>query len=331
MSPLEPPLAATVGIAQWLPAPGQPAANEAAAAASVRHLASAGCDVVVLPELWPCGYDPRTLAADAAGAAEPLDGPRVRRLAALAAAAGVLLCAGSLPERGADGAVYNTAVLLSAAGELLLAHRKAHLYPPVEPAVFAPGPVAASTAVTAELGTVGLAVCFDGDFPETARALRLAGADVVLLPSAYETAAAPWWDTLYPASALANGQWWIMANQHGDNGGLELLGGSQVIAPDGTVAAAAPRGKATAGDGCRYLITRLPLRESLSRAAQESAPLLACRRPALYSALGTLSGCPGAGRHVRTLPAISAKETAPGSGVPMDRSPCVRERPRLAA
>jgi predicted amidohydrolase len=46
--------------------------------------------------------------------------------------------------------------------------------------------------------------------------------DVVLLPSAYETAAAPWWDTLYPASALANGQWWIMANQHGDNGGPVL-------------------------------------------------------------------------------------------------------------
>jgi predicted amidohydrolase len=286
MRSAEAPLAATVGIAQWLAVPGQPAANEATAAAAVRHLASQGCDAVVLPELWPCGYHPGTLAADVADAAEPLDGPRLGRLAALAAEAGVLLCAGSIPELAADGAVYNTAVLLSPSGELLLAHRKAHLYPPVEPAVFAPGPVVASTTVTAELGTVGLAVCFDGDFPETARALRLAGADVVLLPSAYETAAAPWWDTLYPASALANGQWWIMANQHGDNGGLELLGGSQVIAPDGTVAAAAPRGKSTATGECRYLTTRLPLRESLSRAAQESGPLLACRRPALYAALG---------------------------------------------
>ena len=107
----------------------------------------------------------------------------------------------------------------------------------------------------------------------------------MLLPSAYETAAASWWDTLYPANALANGQWWIMANQHGDNGGLELLGGSQVIAPDGTVAAAAPRGKPAGDDGCHYLVARLPLRESLARAAQESGPLLAGRRPALYSAL----------------------------------------------
>lgn len=74
-----------------------------------------------------------------------------------------------------------------------------------------------------------------------------------------------------------------MANQHGDNGGLELLGGSQVIALDGTVAAAARQ-------VCRYLVARLPLRESLSRAAQESGPLLACRRPALYAALTALAG-----------------------------------------
>jgi predicted amidohydrolase len=279
------PDSATVGIAQWLPVPGQPAVNEATASAAVRHLAARGCDAVVLSELWVCGYDPRTLAADAAAAAEPLDGPRLARLVALAAEAGVLLCAGSLPERGADGAVYNTAVLLSASGELLLAHRKAHLYPPLEPVVFAPGEVVASTADTPQLGRVGLAVCFDGDFPETARALRLAGADVVLLPSAYETAAAPWWDTLYPANALANGQWWIMANQHGDNGGLELLGGSQVIAPDGTVAATAPHGKQAATDGCHYLIARLPLRDSLARAAEDSAPLLTSRRPALYRPL----------------------------------------------
>ena len=286
-SPSGPPESATIGVAQWLAVPGQSAVNEATAVAAVRHLAAQGCDAVVLPELWPCGYDPRTLAADAADAAEPLDGPRVALLAAVAAEAGVLLCAGSLPERGADGALYNTAALLSASGELLLAHRKAHLYPPLEPAVFAPGAAAASTARTPQLGTVGVAVCFDGDFPETARALRLAGADVVLLPSAYETAAAPWWDTLYPANALANGQWWIMANQHGDNGGATLLGGSQVIAPDGTVTAAAPRGKQTAADGCTYLVTRLPLRDSLSRAAQDSGPLLAGRRPALYGALAT--------------------------------------------
>ncbi len=76
-----------------------------------------------------------------------------------------------------------------------------------------------------------------------------------------------------------------MANQHGDNGGIELLGGSQVIAPDGTVAAALPRGKEAATDSCACLISRLPLRDALTRAAGESGALLACRRPGLYTAL----------------------------------------------
>jgi predicted amidohydrolase len=59
------PRTATVGIAQWLALPGQPAINEATAASAVRDVASQGCDVVVLPELRPCGYDPRTRKADA--------------------------------------------------------------------------------------------------------------------------------------------------------------------------------------------------------------------------------------------------------------------------
>jgi predicted amidohydrolase len=74
-----------------------------------------------------------------------------------------------------------------------------------------------------------------------------------------------------PGDTLANGQWWIMANQHGN----DLLGGSQIIAPDGSIAAAAPRGEAT--PGCQYLVHQVEL------AAHECGPLLAGRRPDLYS------------------------------------------------
>ena len=94
----------------------------------------------MLPELWPSGYSPKTLADDVAASAEPLDGPRTAALARAAAAAGAWLAAGSVPERdGAD--VYNTALLFGREGELRGVHRKAHLYAPLgEDLIFAAGP-----------------------------------------------------------------------------------------------------------------------------------------------------------------------------------------------
>jgi predicted amidohydrolase len=116
---------------------------------------------------------------------------------------------------------------------------------------FSAGAAAVTAGDVTGLGRTGLCVCFDGDFPETARSPRAAGAGVVLHPSAYEAAAESWWDTIYPAQALCNGQWWVSANQHGASqhgasqhggaGGDRMLGGSRVIAPDGRVVVAAPR------------------------------------------------------------------------------------------
>jgi predicted amidohydrolase len=226
-----------VGIAQWTPE-RDPDVNLRTAQAAVRELARRGCQLALLPELWLCGYRTASLAADARAAAEPIDGPVQRHLAALAAATGVVLCAGSFPELD-GGQLFNTAVVYGPAGDLLLRHRKTHLYG-AEPEVFRPGDTVTAGDV-AGIGRVGLCVCFDGDFPETARALRNAGADLVLHPSAYEATVDRWWDTIYPAHALCNGQWWISANQHGGASADRMLGGSRVIAPDGRTVAAAPR------------------------------------------------------------------------------------------
>ncbi len=226
-----------VGIAQWTPGYDRDISLRTAESA-VRELARRGCQLAVLPELWLCGYRAATLAADVRAAAEPIGGPVQRHLAALAGATGLVLCAGSFPELD-GGQLFNTAVVYGPAGDLLLRHRKAHLYG-AEPEVFQPGNTV-TVGDIAGIGRVGLCVCFDGDFPETARALRAAGADLVLHPSAYEAAVDRWWDTIYPAHALCNGQWWISANQHGGTSADRMLGGSRVIAPDGRIVAAAPR------------------------------------------------------------------------------------------
>jgi len=197
--------------------------------AAINELARRGCGLVVLHELWLCGYRSATLAEDARAAAEPLDGPVQQRLAGLAREAGLVLCAGSFPERD-GGRLFNTAVVYGPAGDLLLSHRKACLYGDAETGAFSAGEVAVTAGEVPGLGQTGLCVCFDGDFPETARSLRAAGAGVVLHPSAYEVAAESWWDTIYPAQALCNGQWWLSANQHGGAGGDRMLGVSLLLA-----------------------------------------------------------------------------------------------------
>jgi len=95
---------------------------------------------------------------------------------------------------------------------------------------------------------------------------------------AYEIAAESWWDVLYPANALVNGQWWVMANQCGD----ELLGKSRVIAPDGRIAAQASR--VGQGDDSELLVVSVDLecgiREAERTAGALWADLPGARRPA---------------------------------------------------
>src|ERR1700751_1165165 len=157
-----------VAAAQWLATPGEPGGNLDAA----RHWVGAGAAaaLVVLPELWPCGYDVPSLASDAAAAAEPVPGSRTEALGALAQRHGIWVFAGSVPERDGD-AICNTAVVFNRDGALVARHRKAHLYCPTgEDAVFASG--GRLTSFTdPELGHVAVTVCFDGDFPEVAGAL----------------------------------------------------------------------------------------------------------------------------------------------------------------
>jgi len=261
--------------------------------AHVAALADRGADLVVLPELWPCGFDWGSLDEIAADAAEPLDGPRRVALAECARAAGIWLAAGSVPERH-GGALYNTALLFDPGGRLRAWHRKAHLYQPLgEADIFAPGD-RLTVCPADEFGTVGLTVCFDGDFPEVARGLRTAGATLVIQPCAYETGAREWWRTLYPAHALSNAQWWVMANQCGTNPSGTLLGESQVISPSGRVLARARGARDGETPPPELMTVPVRLAAELASAEQETDALRSLRRPGL--AVHTVEDVPaGAG------------------------------------
>ncbi len=275
------PVGLRVACAQWLPAPGRPDENLDSATRWIGEAAAAGADVVVLPEMWACGYDAATLVRDAEAAAEPIPGSRSAVIAGLAARHGLWVFAGSVPER-AGGRVYNTAMVFNRSGELIARHRKAHLYQPTgENAIFAAGDRLTSFA-DGELGRVAVVVCFDGDFPDVGRALAVRGVELVIMPSAYEWEARAYWDRFYPAAALAGGQWWVLANQCGSTPSGTLLGGSKVISPAGEVLAEARRAAPGETPPPELLLCRLEETAQTSQARQFAAVLRDRRRPELY-------------------------------------------------
>lgn len=163
--------------------------------------------LVVLPELFCTSYQ----VPDWLSLAEPLQEARYTRfLSGLAREHGVWLCGGSQPELD-EGRVYNTATLFSPQGELVLSHRKVHLFDVDIPGgitffesdFFSPGEEV--SVVDTELGTLGLAVCFDVRFPEIFRAMALKGAEVVLLPAAFNTTTGPaHWELQLRCRAVEN-------------------------------------------------------------------------------------------------------------------------------
>ncbi|MCC6942302.1 MAG: carbon-nitrogen hydrolase family protein [Novosphingobium sp.] len=224
-----------VGLAQWLAVPGG-ARENVDAAFGLMDAMDPACNLIVLPEFWTCGFDPESFVEDVRRTAVTLDGPLVRKLCDWARAHGVYLVPGTLSEKDGDR-IFNTTLLIGPNGDILARHRKAHLWG-LEDTVMTAGDRATICKGT-DFGDIGLSICFDGDFPETARAMRKGGARLVINPSAYFLPFDTWWETLFPAHALLNGQWWIMSNQAGSHGSVTLFGKSQVISPAGKIVASA--------------------------------------------------------------------------------------------
>ncbi|RIY02496.1 hydrolase [Aureimonas flava] len=194
----------------------------------------AGAALAHLPELAIPGYgvEPEALQAEAAQAPAAL-----ARLGRMVHETGVALALGMpIPE---GGAVRNAAVFL-APGAAPVVYAKRFLYGEHERAAFRPGTVGAPVVAFAGL-RIGLLVCFDVEFPETVRALALAGADLVLVPTALPAGAGARFiaRTLVPARAFENGLFLSYADWCGADRRFRFQGLSAVAGPDGALLAAA--------------------------------------------------------------------------------------------
>ena len=136
-----------------------------------------GADVLVLPELFLTGYN---IGQAVHELAESHDGPSLAAIRQTAQESACALCVGFAERAG--NKVFNSAALISSRGEQICVYRKIHLFGEQETALFSRGEELAVAKLAGR--HVGLAICYDIEFPEFARALKRQGAEAVLVPTA---------------------------------------------------------------------------------------------------------------------------------------------------
>ncbi|WP_022892166.1 carbon-nitrogen hydrolase family protein [Agromyces subbeticus] len=187
-------------------------------------------DLVVVPELLLAAPGP-LLVADPdfdERAATTVPGPLTDRLGELARDLGVWLVPGSLVERGDDDRLHNTAIAISPEGEIVARYRKLFPWQPYEE--LEPG----RDFVTFDIpgrGRIGLAICFDGSFPEVARQLAWLGAEVIIQPTLTTTRDREMEVVMSRANAFANQVFVVNLNGSAPSG----VGESVVVDPEGTI------------------------------------------------------------------------------------------------
>ncbi|MEW5826064.1 MAG: nitrilase-related carbon-nitrogen hydrolase [Candidatus Bipolaricaulota bacterium] len=261
-----------IGVAQTDPIFGQPKANVEQALALLERQPA---DLWVLPEFFATGY----LFADAAEAArfaEPIPGgPTTRELAAFCHDHACFVAAG-LPEAAPEG-TYNAAVLVGPDG-LVATYRKIHLFA-LEKELFLPGD-RPFFVVRAGDARVGLMVCFDHLFPESARSLALLGADVLAHPANLVLPGLG--QQTMVVRALENGVYAATSNRVGREarGEVELryTGESQIVGPRGDVLVR------LSPDRVEAAVVAIDLARARDKSLTARNDKLADRRPNLYAA-----------------------------------------------
>ena len=220
-------------------------------AEGIVDLARRGAQLIVLQELHNSLYFCQTESVDNFDLAEPIPGPSTNFFGEIAKQLGVVIVT-SLFERRAPGLYHNTAVVIEKDGSIAGKYRKMHI--PDDPAYyekfyFTPGDLGFQPIQTS-VGRLGVQVCWDQWYPEGARLMALAGAEILIYPTAigYESTDTPEeqqrqrvaWTTVQRGHAVANGLPVVAVNRvgyepdpSGQTNGIQFWGSSFVAGPQG--------------------------------------------------------------------------------------------------
>ena len=231
--------------------------NMAKSIAGIRDAASQGAKLIVLQELHRSLYFCQTEDVDVFDLAETIPGPSTDILGALAKELNVVIVS-SLFEKRATGLYHNTAVVLETDGSIAGKYRKMHI--PDDPGFyekfyFTPGDLGFEPIQTS-VGKLGVLVCWDQWFPEAARLMAMAGAEILIYPTAIgwdpsdekdeQTRQKDAWVISQRAHAVANGVPVISCNRVGHESdpstqseGIQFWGNSFIAGPQGEILAEA--------------------------------------------------------------------------------------------
>ena len=226
-------------------------ANMLNLATKIRKLAKEGAELIVLQELHNSLYFCKQEDVNLFDSAEPIPGPSTTFFGDLAKELGVVIVT-SLFERRATGLYHNTAVVLEKDGTIAGKYRKIHI--PDDPGYyekfyFTPGDLGFQPIQTS-VGKLGVLVCWDQWYPEAARLMALAGAELLIYPTAIgydpndtkdeQERQRIAWQTVQRGHAVANGLPVVTVNRCGEEEGVPFWGTSFVAGPQGELLYEAP-------------------------------------------------------------------------------------------
>ncbi len=247
--------------------------NIEASEAGICKAVDQGAQLVILPELHSSHYFCQSEETANFDLAETIPGPTTEYFSAMARELRIVLVI-SIFEKRAPGLYHNSAVVIEKDGTIAGTYRKMHI--PDDPGYyekfyFAPGDLG-FTPIDTSVGRLGLMVCWDQWYPEAARLMALAGADILIYPTAIgwdprddqdeKDRQRDAWVTIQRSHAIANGLPLLSINRTGfesapDGGpGSQFWGGSFVAGPQGELLAEAPI------DGEQVLIAKIDFRDS---------------------------------------------------------------------
>ncbi|KAA0910458.1 carbon-nitrogen hydrolase family protein [Pusillimonas sp. ANT_WB101] len=240
----------------------------------IEQAAKEGAELVVVPEFFNTIFFAQYRDTQYYSLAETEAGPSISAMRQTAERNGIAIVA-TIYEKVEAGLYFDTAMHITASGEIIFKYRKVHPAGvlSLEKLYFRYGTKFSTYAINN--WKVGIGICYDMGFPETARCLSLAGAELLIAP--YATSRVNMFQETLRTRAFENGCYLIAANKVGREGEWDMGGGSLIIAPDGSILQSADTTTET------FLIADID-RDHVER-ARIAYPSRRDRRPDLYQSL----------------------------------------------